>query len=291
MVAGGDLSTNAAADAATSNDGGQTWTLTKKPPVQGAIFCLAYARGIRHGDGQQDDHERDHTVVITAETQPNFDSGSAAWTPDEGGTWFGLPAVSGYWAVAFADPKAGWFVGNGGQILKISFYPSLATQRKAPDGGNPRAAFRNFSLSPDRVSRPRFAGGVGVGDPNGMQMISTSWLTERPAPSERASWPGAYLLINVAFTGKLVSSQPGNPCGTGSAVPNGNHTYGSAARRCKYPSFRISPVSREAFDALCGLSSHPISCHSDYSSSHRLHRVVEFCWLRRCADASSFPCS
>jgi len=29
--------------------------------------------------------------------------------------------VSGFWAVAFADPEAGWFVGNGGQILKISF--------------------------------------------------------------------------------------------------------------------------------------------------------------------------
>jgi hypothetical protein len=32
-----------------------------------------------------------------------------------------LPEVSGYWAVAFANPKAGWFVGNGGKILKISF--------------------------------------------------------------------------------------------------------------------------------------------------------------------------
>ena len=63
----------------------------------------------------------DKTVVITAETAPNFSSGSAAWTPDEGRTWFALPTVSGYWAVAFATPKAGWFVGNNGQILKISF--------------------------------------------------------------------------------------------------------------------------------------------------------------------------
>jgi hypothetical protein len=29
--------------------------------------------------------------------------------------------VSGFWAVAFADPHDGWFVGNNGQILKISF--------------------------------------------------------------------------------------------------------------------------------------------------------------------------
>ena len=137
IVGGGDLSTNASADAATSNDGGQTWTLTKKPPVEGAIFCLAYARGMRLGDGHDaegdddsyygdaDDrdhhHDLDRTVVITAETEPNFDSGSAAWTPDEGHTWFKLPNVSGYWAVAFANPHAGWFVGNGGEILKISF--------------------------------------------------------------------------------------------------------------------------------------------------------------------------
>ena len=59
--------------------------------------------------------------MITAETEPNFNSGSAAWTPDEGNTWFKLPKVSGYWAVGFADPSAGWFVGNNGQILKISF--------------------------------------------------------------------------------------------------------------------------------------------------------------------------
>jgi photosystem II stability/assembly factor-like uncharacterized protein len=121
IVAGGDLAANNSADAATSNDGGQTWTLTNKPPVQGSIFCLAYVRGIRHVDDEEFDQEQDHAVVITAETEPNFDTGSAAWTPDEGRTWFQLPGVSGYWAVAFATPKAGWFVGNGGHILKISF--------------------------------------------------------------------------------------------------------------------------------------------------------------------------
>ncbi len=124
IVGGGDLSNNNSADAATSNDGGRTWTLTKKPPVQGAIFCLAYARGLHPDDGPNAvDFDRDfgRTVVITAETQPNFTSGSAAWTPDEGHTWFQLPNVSGYWAVGFANPQAGWFVGNNGQILKIGF--------------------------------------------------------------------------------------------------------------------------------------------------------------------------
>lgn len=122
ILGGGDLATkdpNHAATA-TSHDGGKTWTLTNKPPLKGAIFCLSYARPSdhHHEDG---DHGFDRLVVVTGETAPNFDSGAAAWTPDEGQTWHKLPKVSGYWGVAFADPHAGWFVGNNGTILKISF--------------------------------------------------------------------------------------------------------------------------------------------------------------------------
>jgi photosystem II stability/assembly factor-like uncharacterized protein len=120
VVGGGDLSTNTNIDMAISDDGGQTWTLTDTPPLQGSIFCLAYANGNRN-NSKWGNHQYDRTVVITAETEPNFDSGSAAYTPDEGQTWYTLPNVSGYWAVGFADPHAGWFVGNNGQILKISF--------------------------------------------------------------------------------------------------------------------------------------------------------------------------
>jgi hypothetical protein len=107
IVGSGDLASNDSAGVATSNDGGRTWTLTNKPTVQGSIFCLAYVRGVGRGNDEQDGQEDNHAVVITAETAPNFGSGSAAWTPDEGHTWFQLPGVSGYWAVAFATPKAG----------------------------------------------------------------------------------------------------------------------------------------------------------------------------------------
>jgi photosystem II stability/assembly factor-like uncharacterized protein len=120
IVGGGDLSSNTASDAATSSDGGQTWTLTNKPPVAGAIFCLAYALGLKSGHGGYG-NPFSEVVVVTSETQPNFTSGEAAWTPDEGQTWFRLPKVSGYWGVAFADPQSGWFVGNNGTILKMSF--------------------------------------------------------------------------------------------------------------------------------------------------------------------------
>jgi photosystem II stability/assembly factor-like uncharacterized protein len=74
--------------------------------VTGAIFGLAYLHGA--GDASR-------AVVITA------NDGGTAWTPDEGKTWFTLADVSGYWAVAFASPEAGWLVGTGGRILKISF--------------------------------------------------------------------------------------------------------------------------------------------------------------------------
>jgi photosystem II stability/assembly factor-like uncharacterized protein len=138
VVGGGDLDpkdpNNAAT--ATSSDGGKTWKLTNRPPVTGAIFGLAYTHGIgddgqqtgEHEGGrdaeqgapegsrdrEQGEHEHGRAVVVTA-------PGGAAWTPDEGNTWHTLPGVTGYWAVAFASPKAGWLVGTEGRILKISF--------------------------------------------------------------------------------------------------------------------------------------------------------------------------
>ena len=130
IVGGGDLNPSDPNNAATaaSDDGGRTWKLTNKPPVTGAIFGLSYVRRAGHGDDQEGDYDRHtghgdqeggdderHAVVVTA------NAGGAAWTPDEGSTWFTLPGVTGYWAVAFASPEAGWLVGTGGRILKISF--------------------------------------------------------------------------------------------------------------------------------------------------------------------------
>ena len=64
------------------------------------------------------------SVKLDLEPAPDIvtaNSGGAAWTPDEGTTWYVLPGVSGCWAVAFANPGAGWLVGTNGQIIKISF--------------------------------------------------------------------------------------------------------------------------------------------------------------------------
>jgi hypothetical protein len=92
-----------------------SWSLTNAPPVTGAIFGLSYAYQI--GNDERDaEHDRfARTVVVTA------NDGGAAWTPDEGSTWYPLNGVTGFWAVAFATPKAGWLVGVNGTILKISF--------------------------------------------------------------------------------------------------------------------------------------------------------------------------
>ena len=113
IVGGGDLDPSDPNNArtATSSDGGHTWKLTNAPPVTGAIFGLSYV-GRAGGDQDEDGGQ---AVVITA------NAGGAAWTPDEGNTWFALPGVSGYWAVAFASPKAGWLVGVNGTILRINF--------------------------------------------------------------------------------------------------------------------------------------------------------------------------
>src|ERR1700730_2364896 len=95
IVGGGDLDPGDPNNArtATSSDGGQTWTLTTAPPVTGAIFGLSYVG--RTGRGAGDNLGR--AVVITANDPPTFATGAAAWTPDEGNTWFTLQGVSCFW--------------------------------------------------------------------------------------------------------------------------------------------------------------------------------------------------
>lgn len=112
---------------ARSRDGGKTWLLVSRTPFAGAIYGLSYVREVRRLDDRNDaeeetaeaDEDRD-TVGPTRSVVVTGPSG-AAWSPDEGDTWFILPGVANYWAVAFASPDAGWLVGTGGRILKISF--------------------------------------------------------------------------------------------------------------------------------------------------------------------------
>jgi photosystem II stability/assembly factor-like uncharacterized protein len=116
IVGGGDLDPSDPNNARTaiSGDGGKTWALNTAPPVSGAIFGLSYVRQL--GECKQKlCQDTLRYVVATA------NSGGAAWSPDEGTTWYVLPGVTGGWAVAFASPTAGWLVGEGGEIIKIAF--------------------------------------------------------------------------------------------------------------------------------------------------------------------------
>ncbi len=109
---------------ARSQDGGRTWQLGSRPPFSGAIYGLSYVLEHRRYDHDHEaesaieDDERysceEHRVVITGPA-------GAAWTPDEGETWFSLPGIVNYWAVAFSGEETGWLVGTEGRILKISF--------------------------------------------------------------------------------------------------------------------------------------------------------------------------
>lgn len=106
IVAGGDLDPENPRPRnriAISDDGGQSWSLVKPPPFDGAVYGLSYVP------------ERGRRVVITGPT-------GAAWSQSEGEDgWTTLPGVEGYWAVAFADGQSGWLVGTEGRILKVGF--------------------------------------------------------------------------------------------------------------------------------------------------------------------------
>jgi photosystem II stability/assembly factor-like uncharacterized protein len=129
ILGGGELlAPTAFADtAARSRDGGKTWLLVGRTPFPGAIYGLSYVREIRRLDDSNDAEEKvakaDEDRDVASPTRSVVATGpsGAAWSPDEGDTWFLLPGVANYWAVAFASPDAGWLVGTGGRILKISF--------------------------------------------------------------------------------------------------------------------------------------------------------------------------
>ena len=103
IIAGGDLDPSAPPlqNIATSRDGGASWTLGGLAPV-GTVFGIAY---LGHGGPG---------VVATG-------PGGTAWSADEGAHWTAIDGLTGYWAVAFANPHAGWVVGVNGTITKVSF--------------------------------------------------------------------------------------------------------------------------------------------------------------------------
>jgi photosystem II stability/assembly factor-like uncharacterized protein len=130
VLGGGELATPTlpSQNFARSRDGGRSWQLATGTPFPGSIYGLAYATGRLHDRWDFDDDDRDsdgdsrwgHDDRSTATVVATGPSG-AAWSPDEGGTWFLLPDVTNYWATAFASARTGWLVGTGGRILRVDF--------------------------------------------------------------------------------------------------------------------------------------------------------------------------
>ena len=84
-----------------TTDGGSTWSPGAQPPFPGAIYGTAWVPGARQP-----------AAVIVG-------PGGAAFSRDAGSSWIALDTL-GYWAVGFASPRAGWAVGPGGRITKLS---------------------------------------------------------------------------------------------------------------------------------------------------------------------------
>ncbi len=86
---------------AVTSDGGRTWTLAGRPSFAGPVFGGVWVPGA----------SRPTLVAVGPK--------GAAVTGDDGATWMALDTLS-YWAVGFASPRAGWAVGPGGRITRIS---------------------------------------------------------------------------------------------------------------------------------------------------------------------------
>ncbi|MGH7633650.1 MAG: WD40/YVTN/BNR-like repeat-containing protein [Gemmatimonadaceae bacterium] len=84
-----------------TSDGGSSWMPGAQPPFPGAVYGAAWVPDARVP-----------TVLVVGPK-------GAAFSRDAGSTWISLDTL-GYWAVEFASPRAGWAVGPGGRISKLS---------------------------------------------------------------------------------------------------------------------------------------------------------------------------
>jgi hypothetical protein len=104
VVFGGSLNPDAEPGprVAISTDGGKSWTVAGEPTISGAIFGGSWVPGT---DAP--------LMAIVAPT-------GADYSLDGGRRWVSLDTEA-YWGIGFASPDAGWLVGPGGRITKVTF--------------------------------------------------------------------------------------------------------------------------------------------------------------------------
>ncbi len=100
---GGDIANNESQhdNVAFTSDGGRSWSLGGRPTLHGAVFGAAW-------------------VPRAARTIVAVGPGGSSYSTDGGVTWMALDSQS-YWSVGFAGTGAGWMVGPGGRIVRVSF--------------------------------------------------------------------------------------------------------------------------------------------------------------------------
>jgi photosystem II stability/assembly factor-like uncharacterized protein len=86
---------------ATTEDGGKTWTMQARPPIESGIWGGQYVPGVSTP-----------TVVVEGPK-------GSAYSRDNGKTWTLIDTVN-YWGISIASKNAGWLVGAGGRITKLS---------------------------------------------------------------------------------------------------------------------------------------------------------------------------
>jgi photosystem II stability/assembly factor-like uncharacterized protein len=108
MVLGGRLGDpNDRSDsvAAITGDGGVSWQLIPRPTFSGAVYGAAAVPGL---DG--------YVVAVGPKGLDWIPVGARSWTS---------ASTEAFWAVGFASRNAGWAVGPGGRIVRITFGPPV----------------------------------------------------------------------------------------------------------------------------------------------------------------------
>jgi len=95
------LGTDSSAATAATLDGGRRWIRGGRPPFTMGFYGGVFVPGARVP-----------TVVAVG-------PGGAAWSRDDGGSWTVLNR-NNYWGIGFAAARAGWIVGRGGRITRLS---------------------------------------------------------------------------------------------------------------------------------------------------------------------------
>jgi len=101
VLGGGYESQPADVLAAVTSDGGRAWRAVARPPQPRGVWGGVSVPGAKPA-----------TVVAVG---PD----GAAYTRDRGATWVPIDSLN-YWSIGIASPRAGWAVGQGGRITKLS---------------------------------------------------------------------------------------------------------------------------------------------------------------------------